>query len=606
MKIKNKLKILYGFIFFILFFSFFIIKYIINSPKYINLDYFFKNLLYKNKVKKIIVNNKRYLYIQLYNKYLKNNFFKTPESFHFFSDIGDLQLFKKKFNFFQQKYNIKSNLYFNNTSYLNLYKFLFNNSFFILIFIIISLFIIIIKKVFSNIFNITKSKDKLFNKNENIKIKFKDVAGLLSAKEEIKEVVDFLKNKKKYIYLGGKIPKGILLIGPPGTGKTLLAKAVAGEANVPFFYLSGSDFIEMFVGVGASRVRNLFNKAKKKSPSIIFIDEIDAIGKSRSTKNFINYNDERENTLNKLLTEMDGFNTNTNVIVIAATNRAEILDKALLRPGRFDRRIIIELPNKIERKEIFKLYLKKLVLSKRIDINSLAQQSYGLSGADISNICNEAALIAARKNKKKIYNKDFIDSMDRIFLGLEIKNKILNKEEKKRIAYHESGHALVNYILNKNQKLVKISIIPRGNSLGSTLYLPDERQMTIENQIKNEICVLLSGRASEYIVFKNISTGALKDLEISTKKAFNMVINYGFSSLGNISYYNFDIDNFKKPYSEKTAYKIDKEIFKIIKNEYNRAQKILYNNIKKLHIISKNLLKKEVLFKKDIDKIMKI
>ena len=404
------------------------------------------------------------------------------------------------------------------------------------------------------IFNIGKSKAKLFDKNTDVKVTFKDVAGLEGAKEEIQEIVDFLKNPQKYTILGGKIPKGALLVGSPGTGKTLLAKAVAGEAKVPFFSLSGSDFVEMFVGVGASRVRDLFKQAKDKSPSIIFIDEIDAIGRARGKSNITGSNDERENTLNQLLTEMDGFGTNTNVIVIAATNRADVLDKALMRAGRFDRQIYVDLPDLNERKEIFKVHLKPLKIIKNLDIDFLAKQTPGFSGADIANVCNESALIAARKNKKSVGKQDFLDAVDRIVGGLEKKNKIITPEEKETIAYHEAGHAIVSWLLEHAAPLVKVTIVPRGQSLGAAWYLPEERQIVRTEQMLDEMCAALGGRAAEKIVFNKISTGALSDLEKVTRQAKAMVSIYGLNeTLGNITYYDSSGQtdyNFSKPYSE--------------------------------------------------------
>ena len=425
------------------------------------------------------------------------------------------------------------------------------------------------------IFSIGKSKAKLFDKNTDVKITFKDVAGLEGAKEEVQEIVDFLKNPKKYTVLGGKIPKGALLVGSPGTGKTLLAKAVAGEAKVPFFSLSGSDFVEMFVGVGASRVRDLFKQAKDKSPSIIFIDEIDAIGRARGKSNITGSNDERENTLNQLLTEMDGFGTNTNVIVIAATNRADVLDKALMRAGRFDRQIYVDLPDLNERKEIFKVHLKPLKIIKNLDIDFLAKQTPGFSGADIANVCNESALIAARKNKKSVGKQDFLDAVDRIVGGLEKKNKIITPEEKETIAYHEAGHAIVSWLLEHAAPLVKVTIVPRGQSLGAAWYLPEERQIVRTEQMLDEMCAALGGRAAEKIVFNKISTGALSDLEKVTRQAKAMVSIYGLNeTLGNITYYDSSGQtdyNFSKPYSEETAQIIDKEISKIIEKQYSRA-----------------------------------
>ena len=458
------------------------------------------------------------------------------------------------------------------------------------------------------IFNIGKSKAKLFDQNTDIKINFKDVAGLEGAKEEVQEIVDFLKNPKKYTVLGGKIPKGALLIGQPGTGKTLLAKAVAGEAKVPFFSLSGSDFVEMFVGVGASRVRDLFKKAKDKAPSIIFIDEIDAIGRARGRNNFTGSNDERENTLNQLLTEMDGFGTNTNVIVIAATNRADVLDKALMRAGRFDRQIYVDLPDLIERKEIFKVHLKPLKISKTLDIDFLSKQTPGFSGADIANVCNEAALIAARKNKKSVGKQDFLDAVDRIVGGLEKKNKIITPEEKKTIAYHEAGHAIVSWLLEHAAPLVKVTIVPRGQSLGAAWYLPEERQIVRTEQMLDEMCAALGGRAAEKIIFNKISTGALSDLEKVTRSARAMVSVYGLNDeLGNITYHDSSGQseyNFTKPYSEETAKIIDKEISTIIENQYKRAIKLLKSSKSKLVKLANRLLEKEVIFKDDLENIL--
>ena len=458
------------------------------------------------------------------------------------------------------------------------------------------------------IFNIGKSKAKLFDQNTEVKTTFKDVAGLEGAKEEIQEIVDFLKNPKKYTVLGGKIPKGALLVGSPGTGKTLLAKAVAGEAKVPFFSLSGSDFVEMFVGVGASRVRDLFKQAKDKSPSIIFIDEIDAIGRARGKNNFTGSNDERENTLNQLLTEMDGFGTNTNVIVLAATNRADVLDKALMRAGRFDRQIYVDLPDLNERREIFKVHLKPLKYIKTLDIDFLAKQTPGFSGADIANVCNESALIAARKNKKSVGKQDFLDAVDRIVGGLEKKNKIVTPEEKKTIAFHEAGHAIVSWLLEHAAPLVKVTIVPRGQSLGAAWYLPEERMIVRTEQMLDEMCAALGGRAAEKIMFDKISTGALSDLEKVTRQARAMVSVYGLNdTLGNITYHDStgQMENsFTKPYSEKTAQVIDKEISDIIEMQYKRACDLLKKNKKKLIQLAERLLEKEVIFKDDLFNIL--
>ena len=455
-------------------------------------------------------------------------------------------------------------------------------------------------------FNIGRSRAKLFDGEKDKKITFQDVAGLEGAKEEVQEIVDFLKNPEKYTSLGGKIPKGALLVGPPGTGKTLLAKAVAGEAQVPFFSLSGSDFVEMFVGVGASRVRDLFRQAKEKSPSIIFIDEIDAIGRARGKNNLTNANDERENTLNQLLTEMDGFGTNTNVIVLAATNRADILDKALLRAGRFDRQIYVDLPDLNERKEIFKVHLRPIKVTEDLDVEFLAKQTPGFSGADIANVCNEAALIAARRGKTSVDKQDFLDAVDRIIGGLEKKNKIITPEEKKAIAYHEAGHATVSWLLEHAAPLVKVTIVPRGRSLGAAWYLPEERQIVRTDQIQDEMCAALGGRAAEQIIFGKISTGALSDLEKVTKQARAMVTVYGLNEkIGNLTYYDPTGEEygFTKPYSEKTAQVIDEEINRIIEEQYQRAISILQENREKLTILAELLLEREVIFKEDLENI---
>lgn len=457
------------------------------------------------------------------------------------------------------------------------------------------------------IFSIGKSKAKLFDEKDKIQVSFKDVAGLEGAKEEVQEVVDFLKNSDKYTKLGGKIPKGVLLVGPPGTGKTLLAKAVAGEAKVPFFSLSGSDFVEMFVGVGASRVRDLFAQAKAKSPAIIFIDEIDAIGRARGKGNFTGGNDERENTLNQLLTEMDGFGTDTNVIIMAATNRADILDKALMRAGRFDRSIYVDLPELHERREIFDVHLAKIKLEPNIDRDFLAKQTPGFSGADIANLCNEAALIAARNGHESVTKQDFLDAIDRIIGGLEKKNKAIKPSEKRRVAYHEAGHATISWLVEHAAPLLKVTIVPRGRSLGAAWYLPEERQLTTTEQMHDELCATLGGRAAEQAVFGNISTGALSDLERVTKQAQAMVTIYGLNDkVGNISYYDSSGQseyNFGKPYSEQTAKMIDEEISKIIENQYQRALTILTENRDKLDALAAKLLEKEVIFREDLEEV---
>ena len=457
------------------------------------------------------------------------------------------------------------------------------------------------------IFNIGKSRAKLFDEKTEVKTTFKDVAGLEGAKEEIQEIVEFLKTPEKYTILGGKIPKGALLVGPPGTGKTLLAKAVAGEAKVPFFSLSGSDFVEMFVGVGASRVRDLFKQAKDKAPSIIFIDEIDAVGRARGKNNMSGGNDERENTLNQLLTEMDGFGTNTHVIVIAATNRADVLDKALMRAGRFDRQIYVDLPDIRERKEIFEVHLAPLKKVEGLDTEFLAKQTPGFSGADIANVCNEAALIAARNNKTAVDKQDFLDAVDRIVGGLEKKNKIVTPEEKHAIAVHEAGHATVSWMLEHAAPLIKVTIVPRGQSLGAAWYLPEERLIVRPEQMLDEMCATMGGRAAEKVIFNKISTGALSDLEKVTKQARAMVTIYGLNEkLGNITYYDSTGQSeysFSKPYSEDTAMTIDKEISLLIENEYQRAIKILEDNKEKLEQLAAILIEKEVIFKDDLETI---
>ena len=530
---------------------------------------------------------------------------------HYAFEFGDLKLFQEKLE--RAKAN---NVEFD-------YEFVtIENKFFdvilsfLPIIVIIAVWIFIMRRMSGNagggaggqIFNIGKSKAKLFDEKSDIKVTFKDVAGLEGAKEEVQEIVDFLKNPTKYTVLGGKIPKGALLVGSPGTGKTLLAKAVAGEAKVPFFSLSGSDFVEMFVGVGASRVRDLFKQAKDKSPAIIFIDEIDAIGRARGKSNFTGSNDERENTLNQLLTEMDGFGTSTNVIILAATNRADVLDKALMRAGRFDRQIYVDLPDVRERKEIFKVHLKPLKTIKSLDVDFLAKQTPGFSGADIANVCNEAALIAARKNKKSVGKQDFLDAVDRIVGGLEKKNKIITQEEKKTIAFHEAGHAMVSWFLEFAAPLVKVTIVPRGQSLGAAWYLPEERMIVRTEQMLDEMCATLGGRAAEKVVFDKISTGALSDLEKVTRQAKAMVTVYGLNDeIGNITYYDSTGQtdyNFSKPYSEETAQVIDKEISKIIEEQYVRACELVTKNQEKLTALAERLLEKEVIFKDDLVEIL--
>jgi cell division protease FtsH len=526
-------------------------------------------------------------------------------------EFGDLQNFEKDINDTIVKDNLTTELKYKTEE--NLWgNFLISILPFVLI---IGVWIFIMRRMSSGsgggaggqLFNIGKSKAKLFDEKTDIKTSFKDVAGLEGAKEEVQEIVDFLKYPEKYTSLGGKIPKGALLIGQPGTGKTLLAKAVAGEAKVPFFSLSGSDFVEMFVGVGASRVRDLFKQAKEKSPSIIFIDEIDAIGRARGKNNFSGSNDERENTLNQLLTEMDGFGTNTNVIVLAATNRADVLDKALMRAGRFDRQIYVDLPDVRERKEIFEVHLRPIKKDDNLDTDFLSKQTPGFSGADIANVCNEAALIAARNGKKSVGRQDFLDAVDRIVGGLEKKNKIMTMDEKRAIAFHEAGHATVSWMLEHAAPLVKVTIVPRGQSLGAAWYLPEERLIIHPEQMLDEMCAALGGRAAEKVIFDRISTGALSDLEKVTKQARAMVTIYGLNDkIGNLTYYDSSGQseyNFSKPYSEKTAELIDKEISLLIETQYQRAVKLLEENKDKLTELANVLLEKEVIFKDNLQKI---
>ncbi len=456
------------------------------------------------------------------------------------------------------------------------------------------------------IFNIGKSKAQLFEKGKGTNVTFADVAGLEGAKEEVEEIVDFLKHPKKYTELGAKIPKGALLVGPPGTGKTLLAKAVAGEAQVPFFSLSGSDFVEMFVGVGASRVRDLFRQAKEKAPAIIFIDEIDAIGRARSKNVNFGSNDERENTLNQLLTEMDGFGTNSGIIILAATNRADILDKALMRAGRFDRQIYVDMPDMKERVQIFNVHLKNVKTDPSVDVDFLARQTPGFSGADIANICNEAALIAARHGAATVEQKDFLAAVDRIIGGLEKKNKIITPNEKRAIAFHEAGHAVTSWLLEYASPLVKVTIVPRGRSLGAAWYLPEERQITTTDQILDEMCATLGGRAAEQVIFGKISTGALSDLEKVTKQAYAMVGIYGLNDrIGNLSYYDSSGENqFTKPYSDETARTMDEEVSKLVEAAYQRALHLLTENREKLEELAQLLLDKEVIFKEDLERVL--
>ena len=599
--------------------SFFGGSYSMSSDQKINISNF-ENYLLDGEVSKVAVVNKKTAQVTLtetaltetkHSKANKTDLFgrKNSSGPHYQFEVGNLELFQKKLEAAEEK----------GVSFT--YEFVTVESRwldvllgFLPLILIIAVWLFIMRRMSggggggggAQIFNIGKSKAKLFDEKTDVKITFKDVAGLEGGKEEVQEIVDFLKNPSKYTVLGGKIPKGALLVGPPGTGKTLLAKAVAGEAKVPFFSLSGSDFVEMFVGVGASRVRDLFKQAKDKSPAIIFIDEIDAIGRARGKNNITGSNDERENTLNQLLTEMDGFGTNTNVIVIAATNRADVLDKALMRAGRFDRQIYVDLPDLKERREIFKVHLEPLKSDAKLDIDFLAKQTPGFSGADIANVCNESALIAARKNKKKVGRQDFLDAVDRIVGGLEKKNKIITPEEKKTIAFHEAGHATVSWMLEHAAPLVKVTIVPRGQSLGAAWYLPEERQIVRTEQMLDEMCATLGGRAAESIIFNKISTGALSDLVKVTQQARAMVTIYGLNEkVGNITYYqtNESEYGFTKPYSEETAKLIDTEISAIVEKEYRRAIQMLKKHIDKLTELAEHLLEKEVIFKDDLERI---
>jgi len=579
----------------------------------------FNEILNDNDIEEILIVNGDIAQLSIKSEALntkdKYSKYKNPSVFGqtspvYIYDFGDLQNFEKNLETAKAEYELDFDK--DNTTRTSFF-----DSFLVwLPFIfIIGLWIFFMRRMSGGggggaggqIFNIGKSKAKVFDENTKVRTSFKDVAGLEGAKEEVQEIVDFLKNPEKYTNLGGKIPKGALLVGPPGTGKTLLAKAVAGEAGVPFFSLSGSDFVEMFVGVGASRVRDLFKQAASKSPSIIFIDEIDAIGRARGKNSITGGNDERENTLNQLLTEMDGFGTDVNVIVVAATNRADVLDKALMRAGRFDRQIYVDLPDKNERKQIFDVHVKPLKLAKDVDLEFLSKQTPGFSGADIANVCNESALVAARKSKKSVHHQDFLDAVDRIVGGLEKKNKIITTKEKKTIAYHEAGHATVSWMLEHAAPLVKVTIVPRGKSLGAAWYLPEERQIVETDQMLDEMCATLGGRAAERVMFDKISTGALNDLEKVTRQARAIVSIYGLNDkIGNITYYDSSGQNeygFTKPYSELTAQTIDEEISKIIESQYERAIKILEEHKDKLIELAEILTEKEVIFEGDLIKI---
>ena len=575
-----------------------------------------RDMLQKKEVQKLEIVNDKYVKVYIKKESLKREYHKEVRTNpisnsenkgpHYVFQIGSDDVFFAQLNDAQKDFEKEDRVNITYTTEKNVLGDTLGWIFPILIMIAIWMFLM--KRMSGGgggpggqIFNIGKSKATLFDKTK-VNVTFNDVAGLKGAKEEIEEIVDFLKKPKKYTALGGKIPRGALLVGPPGTGKTLLAKAVAGEAQVPFFSLSGSDFVEMFVGVGASRVRDLFKQAKEKAPSIIFIDEIDAIGRARGKNNMTGGNDERENTLNQLLTEMDGFGTNSGVIVIAATNRSDILDRALLRAGRFDRQIYVDLPDVNERKEIFSVHIKPLTLEKNVDIDFLSKQTPGFSGADIANVCNESALIAARKIKKKVGKQDFLDAVDRIIGGLEKKNKIVSREEKRTVAFHEAGHATVSWFMKYASPLVKVTIVPRGRSLGAAWYLPEERQLTTTEQMTHEMCATLGGRAAEQVIFNKISTGALSDLEKVTKQAYSMVTVYGLNKkIGNISFYDSSGgDSFTKPYSEATAKTIDEEVSNLIEKCYQETIQLLSLHKDKLTKLAELLLEKEVIFKEDL------
>lgn len=573
-----------------------------------------KRMLQSKHVSKVILVNKEFAEIYIKPDSLKlpkykdvkpSETFGTSSGPQYIYKIGSVENFEKDFD--QAEEGIPDRVYITNETRRNWSDAL---TWLLPLLILVAAWFFLMRMMSrgsggsGQIFNIGKSKAQLFDRDTHVNINFNDVAGLEEAKVEIMEIVDFLKNPKKYTTLGGKIPKGALLVGPPGTGKTLLAKAVAGEAKVPFFSLSGSDFVEMFVGVGASRVRDLFKQAKEKSPCIIFIDEIDAIGRARGRNQITGANDERENTLNQLLTEMDGFATNAGVIILAATNRADILDRALLRAGRFDRQINVELPDLEERKAIFKVHMKPLKSAESVSVEFLAKQTPGFSGADIANVCNEAALIAARRNKNEIEKQDFIDAIDRIVGGLEKRNKIISPHEKKTIAFHEAGHATISWLLEYAHPLIKVTIVPRGKALGAAWYLPEERQLTTYEQMFDELTATLGGRASEEIVFGKISTGALNDLEKVTKQAYSMVVYFGLNKeIGNVSFYDSTGQqeySFTKPYSEATAQIIDIEVKKMVEEAYERAKVILSQNKEKLTQLAEILLKKEVIFREDL------
>lgn len=593
-----------------------------SSPQETNWNKVKTRMIANNDIKKIeVIRNLNkvnvYLKAESIEKYseLSSGTITKPSTAgpHFYFTIGSLETFEKNMDKAQEKLPVENRINLVFTEHKDWFGEIF--SWILPLIIIVLIWMFVLKRMgkggasggAGGIFNVGKSQAKVFDKESRINVSFKDVAGLAEAKEEVEEIVSFLKQPDKYTKLGGKIPKGALLVGPPGTGKTLLAKAVAGEAEVPFFSMSGSDFVEMFVGVGASRVRDLFKQAKAKSPCIIFIDEIDAIGRARGKNPNMGSNDERENTLNQLLTEMDGFDTNSGVIILAATNRADILDRALMRAGRFDRQIQVDLPDLPERQAIFNVHLTPLKLEENFDIEFLAKQTPGFSGADIANVCNEAALIAARNNKEFIEKQDFLDAIDRIIGGLEKKNKIIRKGEKETIAYHEAGHATISWLLEHAHPLVKVTIVPRGKALGAAWYLPQERQITTKEQMLDDMCSTLGGRAAEEHIFGKISTGAQNDLEKVTKQAYAMISIYGMSDkVGNVSYYDSTGQSdysFSKPYSELTAQLIDEESTSLIEDQYNRAKQILADNAEGHKQLAELLLEKEVIFSDDLENI---
>ncbi len=584
---------------------------------------FEKEYLSKGKVERIVVVNRERAEIYLSEEAVKENkdipekdmWGRKNEGPHAFFNIGSVETFEDKLNRAEEKYaDIQQEV---SVSYEKRKNWIRDILIWLLPFaLIIGLWVFIMRRVQkgggggpgSSILNIGKSKAKVYEKGDKTEVTFKDVAGLDEPKTEIQEVVDFLKNPDKYSKLGARIPKGVLMVGPPGTGKTLMGKAVAGEADVPFFSLSGSDFVEMFVGVGSARVRDMFSKAKEKAPCIIFIDEIDAIGRTRGTSRSMQSNDERESTLNQLLQEMDGFDTNSGIIVLAATNRADVLDGALLRPGRFDRHIHLELPNLNEREAIFKVHMKPLHLKGDVDTHLLASQTAGFSGADIANVCNEAALIAARNKKEAVEMEDFVNAMDRVIAGMERKGKVISDEEKKVIAFHEAGHAVISWLLEKVDPLVKVSIVPRGRSLGSNWYLPRENQIRKESEFTQQMCAALGGRAAEDVFFGEVSSGALNDLEKVTKQAYTMVAMYGLSDkLGNISYHDSTGDysnSLQKPYSEATGEIIDQEVRGLVDEAYAEALRIIREHQEDLRKIAELLIEKEVIFGEDLEKVL--